>query len=299
MRTLLFIIITLLSTTLCSAQSQSDVSISEGGYGMVRTNITVGADHTWGAVSDGFSARVSYQAYKNRWLTISANAKYNSVKVDFNEDNLSDGYSPDQTALNDIHIMAQLRATATAHTTLFGKPAVGIAMINTEWGVGGFERVSGTILAVLMLKADRTTRFGIGPMVMINTTSKIPAFLVFTYYHRFSEKLALNLYGGMFSLDYTPNKDNLIAIGADINVKGFYFKPHNDNLPDICRFTYTSFRPMAKYRLRLRQNLYLDLQGGLALTMSCRVNGKNGTHEYIKCHQRPAPFLQAGISYSL
>lgn len=281
------------------AQTQSDVNVSEGGYGMVKTNITVNADHTWGSVSDGFGARVSYEAFKNKWLTVSANAKYNSVKVNFDEADLSEPLSPDDINLNDIHIMAQLGATATARTKIFGRPFMGIAMLNTDWGTGGFERISATMMGMFMLKASKSTQFGIGPLVMINTTSKIPAFLVFIYRHRFNQKLALNLYGGMFGLDYNPNKDNLLTVGADIDVKGFYFRPGHENLPKVCRFTYTSFRPMVKYRLRLKQNFYFDIQGGVALSMSCRVNGKNGTKEYFECHQKAAPFIQGGISYSL
>lgn len=299
MRKILIAAASVISSIASLAQTQSDVNVSEGGYGLVKTNISVSADHTWGAVRDGFGARVSYEAYKNKWLTVSANAKYNSIKVDFDEGALSGSYSPEALGLNDIHIMAQLGATATAKTRLFGRPLMGIAMLNTEWGIGGFERVSGTIMGMILLKANKNTQFGIGPLVMINTTSKIPAFLVFVYRHRFNGKLAVNLYGGMFGMDYNPNRNNLLSVGADIDVKGFYFKPQHEDLPKVCRFTYTSFRPMVKYRLRLGQNFYFDAQGGLAIKMSCRVNGRNGTKEYIDCNQRPSPFLQAGISYSL
>ncbi len=66
MRKLLIATAIFLSSTICFAQTQSDVNVSEGGYGMVKTNISVHADHTWGAVSDGFGARVAYEAYKNR-----------------------------------------------------------------------------------------------------------------------------------------------------------------------------------------------------------------------------------------
>lgn len=299
MRKIIISTIILLISFLSFAQTQSDVNVSEGGYGMVKTNISVNADHTWGAVRDGFAARVSYETYKNNRLTVSANVRYNSVKVNFDEDDLSNGYSPEALGLNDIHILTQLGATATLRTHLWGKPVLGIGMLNTEWGVGGFERISGTVMGIIMLRANRNTQFGIGPLVMINTTSKIPAFLVFMYRHKFTEKLTLNLYGGMFGVDYNPNKNNLLSIGADIDVKGFYFKPQHEDLPKICRFTYTAFRPMVKYRIRLGQNFYFDAQGGVALKMSCRVNGKNGTREYFDCNQKAATFLHAGISYSL
>lgn len=299
MRRVILAAVTVLFSLSSYAQTQSAVNVSEGGYGMVKTNISVNADHTWGAVSDGFGARVSYEAYKSKWLTVSANTKYSSVKVDFEEGDLSNGYSAEALGLNGIHIMSQLGATATARMMLFGKPFMGIAMLNTEWGTGGFERISGTVMGIFMLRANRNTQFGIGPLVMMNTTSKIPAFLVFVYRHRFNEWLALNIYGGMLGLNYNPNKDNLLSVGADIDVKGFYFKPNHGSLPEVCRFTYTSFRPMIKYRVRLGQNFYFDAQGGVAIKMSCRVNGRNGTEEYFDCRQSPAPFLQAGISYSL
>lgn len=299
MRKLLSCIIVLLSSITIFAQTQSDVNVSEGGYGMIKTNISVNVDHAWGAVKDGFGARVSYEAYKNKWLTVSANAKYNSIKIEFEEGDLSEGYSPEALGLNEIHVMAQLGGTLRTQTKLFGKPLMGIAMLNTEWGVGGFERISGTLMGIIFLRASRNTQFGIGPLVMVNTTSKLPAFLIFMYRHRFNKKLALNLYGGIFGLDYNPNKNNLISVGGDIDVKSFYFKPNNDNLPNVCRFTATSFRPSVKYRVRLRQNLYFEAQGGVALKMSCRVNGKNGSKEYFDCNQKAAPFLQAGVSYSL
>lgn len=292
-------VLLLLLSMVASAQTQSDVNVSEGGYGMVKTNISVGFDHTFGSVRHGFGARVSYEAYKNSWFSISANAGYNSVYVDFEPGDLSDGYSPDDISINGIHVMGRLGATATVRTVLLGKPFMGLAMVNSEWGVKGLDRISATFMGILMLRANRDTQFGIGLLGMVNTTSKIPVFPIFMYRHRFNPKLALNLYGGMFGLDYNPNKDNLLSVGVDVDVKGFYFKPAQESLPEVCRFTYTAFRPMAKYRLRLGRNLYLDAQGGVALTMSCRVNGRNGTKEYLECNTDPAPFLQFGLSYAL
>ena len=48
-----------------SAQSQAAVSASEGGYGMLKTNIAVDYNHTWNRVDNGFSARASYEFFKN------------------------------------------------------------------------------------------------------------------------------------------------------------------------------------------------------------------------------------------
>ena len=103
----------------------------------------------------------------------------------------------------------------------------------------------------------------------------------------------------MFGVDYNPTKNDLISIGADVDVKAFYFKPHTELLPEKCRFTSTSFRPMIKYRRRLMQNFYFDFQSGVSLKMSCKVNGVSSSTEYINCRQTAFPFIKAGISYAL
>lgn len=295
---LTFIVILGISLSIYS-QTQSDISASEGGYGMVRTNLNLQYEHSWGEISDTFGARVSYECLKTQWLTLSANGKYNSYTVGFASNTLTEGYDPSEIELNKTHLMGQIGFTSTAKTRLFGKPLMGLAILNSDWSAGGFERISATIMGLIMLKANRSTQFGLGPLVMINTSSKIPAFLVFMYCHRLNKKWRLNLYGAMLGADYTPTPKDLLSLGADIDVKAFYFKPYKENLPERCRFTCTSFRPMLKYRRQLASNFYFEAKGGVAIRMSCRVNGKTGTNEYFKCTQKIAPFLQSSFSYSL
>ena len=104
---------------------------------------------------------------------------------------------------------------------------------------------------------------------------------------------------GIFGVDYTPTHNDLFALGADVDVKSFCFRPKDERLPKKARFSSASVRPMLKYRRRLLPNLYLDLQGGVALKMSCRVTGATGTHKYLDCNRKPSPFIQAGVSYAL
>lgn len=293
-------ITTMMIISVCGyPQTQSDVGISEGGYGMVKTNINVSYDHNFGNITDGFGARVSYELFKNKKFTITANAKYTSATTDFQEGDLSVGFIANNIDLNGTHVMGQIGATVSYKHKLFGRPFMGLAMVGSDWGDGGFERVSATMMGLFMLRANRNTQFGIGPMVMINTCSKLPAFLVFMYRHKFNDKWLLNLYGGMFGVDYMPTKDDLLCVGADIDVKAFYFKPKSEMLPTKCRLTKTSFCPMVKYRRRLASNLYIEAKAGYSLKMSCRVNGVTGTKEYFECSDKASPFLMAAFAYSL
>ncbi len=280
-------------------KAQSESNVNREGYGLVKTNISTSYEHGWGNIENGFAARVSYELLSDNHSTLTANARYTSTEIDFEADELTKDYIPSDIALNGLHAMGQVGMTYTYKNRIGGKPIVAMGMLNSEFGAGRFQRISGIVMGLYMLRATRTTRFGLGPLVMLNSTSKIPAFLVFMYHHRFNDRWTVNFYGGMMGLDYTPSRNDIFSLGADIDVKSFYFTPEDKRLPNYCRFTSTAFRPMLKYRRRMIQNLYLDVQAGAAIKMSCRVNGVTGTKEYFHCHRKAAPFVQTSMSYSL
>ncbi len=282
------------------AQSTSDNAINQESYGMVKTNMNTTYSHGYGTIQDVSSAKVSYEFLRTRNITLTANARYYSCQVSFANGDLSDGYNPDEINLNGNHLVGHVGVTSTFNFKLFGKPFMGMAMLNSEWVECGFARISGIAMGLFMIRANRDTQFGIGPLVMINSTSKVPAFPIFMYRHRFNEKWLINLlYGGNFSVEYTPTQNNMISVGADVDINSFYFRPSDSRLPSRCRFTSTSLRPMAKYRRRLAENLYFDAQAGVSLKMACKINGVTGTKKYIECRQKAAAFMQIGVSYSL
>lgn len=274
-------------------------SVRESGYGLIRTNMALAYDHGWGHIEDNFAARISYEFLKNRHFSITANARYTSNEVKFNTGDLSHDLIPELINLNGTHILTQFGFTSTFKTRLFSKPFMCMAMLTTEWYEKGFGRVSGIAMGLFMLRNSRETQFGIGPLVMICTNSKIPAFPVFMYRHHLNNRWLVSLYGGMFGVEYTPTQKDMLSFGADIDVKAFYFRPGIHTLPRKCRFSSTSCRPSVKYKRCLAPNLYFEAQTGISLKMSCRLTGATGTTEYADCNQKISPFIQAGVSYSL
>lgn len=300
MMTRLFVLILVIcNVCVVNAQAPKDSIIKESDYGMIRTNINSQIEHSQTAINDHFNARVSYQCIGTRRFTLTANAQYNSFDVDLNENQLSGGYNPDDIGVNDIHITGQVGLTAQYNTRLWNKPIVGIGIMSTNWGEGGFQKVTATMMGILMLRANRDTQFGIGPIVLINSASKVPAFLAIMYRHRFNSRWALYVHGGIMGLDYTPTQNNLFAIGADIDSKQVYFKPHDASLPHKCLFSMSSFRPMLKYRHRLQRNFYVEAKAGVSLKMNAKITSATGTHEYIEISQKSRPFAQISVSYSL
>ena len=300
MRSYLFyflVILTFMSSIHCVAQEPQDVPTDN--YGMVKTNIRVAYDYTHASISDHFNGRVSYEFLKNQKFTLTANINYNSLQADFSNDELPTGYDPQQMNMNKTHLYGQIGVSASFRSNIFGRPFMAFGTLSADMGDRRFQRVSGIAMGMFMLRANRDTQFGIGPLVLINSTSKVPAFIVFMYRHRFNDNLAVNLYGGMFGLDYTPTKSDLITIGGDIDVRSFYFRPNHIDLPERCRYTNTNFRPGVKYKRRLATNFYGEIQGGVILKMSSRVTGISGTKRYFDVPMPARPFIQVAFNYAL
>ncbi len=281
----------------CMAQGPQTVPTDN--YGMVKTNIKVSYDYTHASISDHFNARVSYEFFKNKKFTLTANANYNSLEVDFSSGDLPVGYDPQQMGMNKTHLYGQIGVSGSFRTRLFTCPFMAFGMMSADWGDRRFQRVSGIAMGLFMLRANRDTQFGLGPLVLINSTTKVPVFLVFMYRHRFNDKLAVNLYGSMFGLDYTPTANDLITIGGDIDVRSFYFQPNHIDLPKRCRYTNTNFRPGVKYKRKLAKNLYGEVQSGVILKMSSRVTAVSGTKRYFDVDMPTRPFVQVAFTYSL
>lgn len=294
---LMFIALVMDIGSYCMAQERRDVPAD--GYGMVKTNMKVSYGYTDGSISDHFNARVSYEFLKSGKFTLTANANYSSLNVDFSADDLPTGYDPGLMGMNKTHIYGHLGLSGSFRGRLFGCPFMAFGMMSADWGDRRFQRVSGIAMGLFLLRANRDTQFGIGPLVLLNSTTKVPAFPVFIYRHRFNDLWAVNLYGGMFGVEYTPSVSDLITVGGDIDVRSFYFRPEHPDLPERCRYTNTDFRPGIKYKRRLAANFYAEVQSGVILKMSSRVTGISGTKKYIELPIPTRPFIQVAINYAL
>lgn len=273
--------------------------VNNSDYGMVKTNLTFGYDHQWNAAPDNITGQVSYQIIKKPFLTFSVNGRLNTLWANFDREQLSKDLDPWDIGLNGNHTYGSFGFTATGFLPLFGKPLALLVIGNAEWSNHCFGRVSALVGGGYIFKMTKDTQIGIGPLFMINTASKIPVLPIIIYRHKFNEKLALNLYGGLFNLEYKPWESGMLKVGADLDVRSFYFKPGVEGWPKKCRFTMTSVRPALKYRHRLAKNFYGEAQVGVNFKISGRVSGVTGKKRYLDFSEKPALFLKAVLSYAL
>lgn len=293
-----FLFLSVATIGLACAQMTSDSS--NGGSGASRLNMGLSYGHDWNqSISDTYSARISYEFLRAKHFSLIANGRYVLSETSFSGSDISYSYDPAAINMNGRHNMWQIGLMASFRTKLFNKPFVGAAIVNSDWGAGGFAKVTSIVMGMVMIRSDKDTQFGLGPMFLINTNGKLPALIAFIYRHRFNDKWLINLSGGLFAMEYSPTKNDLVSMGLDVDAKTFYFSPKTDNLPDKLKYMSVSFRPLLKYSRRVIDNLNVDVRAGASINIVNRVNGMTGTRKYIDCHQPTVyPFIQAGASYS-
>ena len=295
----LTILFTILTVFYCHGQFDLIQPVSESGYGMVKTNITVGYDHAFGAVPDNITGRVSYQIINKPYLKFSANARLNTLWSNFEDSRLSEPVDAWGIGLNGNHSYGSFGFTALGFLPLFGHPVAVLGIGNAEWSNHCFGRISGLLGAVYLFKVTQETQFGVGPIFILHTSSKIPVFPGIVYRHRFTPQFAINIYGGLFGLEYKISDKDLLVFGGDLDVRSFYFKPHMEGWPDKCRFTMPQFRPALKYKRSLARNFYGEVQAGVGVKLSGRITAATKSKSYLDFDEDPAFFLKATLSYSL
>lgn len=289
------IAILLLSALPRNAAAQNATPMGLGGSGVAISYLRSAHDAT-----DYFCLRANAELVKSKTYSISALARYQYINSHIpSADLAATGYTPQELNLDGSHQVYQLGLNSFTRSMLWGRPLMTFAMVRADFSSFGFGRVNAMGAAMLMLKATRTTQFGLGPMLLLNTSSSWPIFPMFIYRRQFSDKLAMGLYGAIFSLDYTPTRVDLLSVGFDIDARSFYFRPETDDLPDVCRYTKTLFRPMAKYRHHLTKHLSAEIEGGVELKMSSRIYGRTGTHHYLETDAPASPFVLLTINSKL
>lgn len=296
----LFLFISLISALFANAQTKQNSDMGIGNKYLPKFNIGVSYGKDWdNSISDTYSAKIAYEVLRKQQLSIIASARYILSEASFSEAYVSHNHNPADINMNGSHDMGQVGITAIFKTKLFNRPFVGTAVVNTDWGAGGFARFYSIVAGMVMLRSDKDTQFGIGPLFLINSNGKLPALIAFIYMHRFNEKWRINLSGGLFAMEYSPSKRYMLSMGCDVDAKSFYFQPKTKELPNKLKYMTVDFRPLIINSFNITKGLKLDIKAGATLNIVNRVNGMTGTKKYLQFHhKKPHPFVQSGATYS-
>lgn len=234
---------------------------------------------------------VGYMTPVSKKLTLGLSANYI-----YNNEHLS-GLDDDDVVMRDDHHTFKGSANMMFRSTLWGKPLVVFANVGLDASQWGVERVNGIGVALLMLKATRETQFGIGPLVMVNTTSRIPFLFVATYRHVFSPRWTINLNYPFFGMQYTPSPKHTLAGGFSFDTDHYWLRPGNEHLPQTVFFRRSLLRTGINYDLRISPTLTFTAQTGWEYTMAGGLYTANGRHLIYDLNHPNGPYAHFRLTF--
>lgn len=236
------------------------------------------------------NAGYSFKAARPLTLGLSARYEY----VDEHVSNIPAA----QIAWRDNHHTFRANVNAMFQSRLWGKPFVGLAYVGTDFSRWGAERVSGIGAALLMLKATRETQFGLGGLLLVNTTSSIPFIPIAVYRHVFSPRWTLNLNYPFYSMQYTPSPRHAIGAGFTVDTYGYWLRPDDKDIPRTVFYRRSLLKTGLNYDWHITPQLSLTAQGGWEYTMNGGIYTANGRHQLYEFGKHPSgTYLHLGLSF--
>ena len=256
-------------------------------------NVKDGPQTASGDIRENLRARLglgyTFQVTSSLNIGISAHYAYNNESLT--------GLSQELSHWGDNHHSFKGGVNLMYHTKLWQKPLVAFANIGADASQWGVERVSGIAVAMLMLKATRETQFGIGGMLMVNTTSRLPFILVATYRHVFSPKWTLNLNYPFFAMQYTPSRQHTIGAGFTFDTYHYWLRPDHVAMPKTVFYRRSLFKLGANYDCRLTSSLTLTAQTGWEYTMNGGIYTASGHKQLYELNHPNGLYGHIGIRY--
>lgn len=234
---------------------------------------------------------VGYMMPVSRKLMVGLSANYI-----YNNEHLS-GLADDDLPLDDNHHSFKAATNIIFRGTLWEKPLVVFANIGVDASQWGVERVSGIGAALLMLKATKETQLGIGPLVMLNTTSRVPFLFVATYRHVYSPRWTLNINYPFFGMQYTPSEKHTIAGGFAFDTDYYWVRPDMKELPKTVFFRRSLLRTGINYNVLLSPTLTVTGQAGWEYTMAGGLYTANGRHLIHDLNHPNGPYAHLRVSF--
>lgn len=183
------------------------------------------------------------------------------------------------------------------------KPVMLMGYILGDGWNNRFEKVSGSLSAVVLLKKSSTTSMSIG---LYGTTlfDKIPAFPIFVYSHLFTPNFNVDMtLPSQAYFRYQFRNSQRFSIGTSLSSEHFYMSSNITNLPKTTYFRKTLIKPELVYEYIIDKHFYLNARAGVYKVISggiYKTNRKKLNDGYeIKYKEPLTPYVSVGCSYNI
>jgi hypothetical protein len=193
-----------------------------------------------------------------------------------------------------------LTASFQRRDSLFGRPVFYMASISGVTNEpDAIKKVSFLGTAVFPMKQTAKTRTSLGLVVNIDPGLKIPAFVIFSYWHQFDNEIELN-----FNVPSSVGlrrafSDRLWAtFGTTLGGSLAFFDLNSPNLPRDVNYTTMDLRTGLGAEYRLGKKVIVGVNGGMLTPLSARAfdRNKSASDHFLSNKISNAPYVNFSLS---
>lgn len=185
---------------------------------------------------------------------------------------------------------------ATASTRLFGTSFSVMGMINADGWEQGYGQTQFICAGVWALIRNERTYLGLGPVVLLGTSSQSPVYLAFMYLHKFNPKWSVNVTMAQNYITYQPAKTTKLSGGMEIDCERIYFNPTRTELPHRSVLSHCTWKSGLFLDHQLHRQISLSTAIGYDLPMRDKVIEKGHHTTLMNLSRRPTPFARVKVS---
>lgn len=242
-----------------------------------------------------FDANVNLVRKKTWFLSATVNYRYTALELE----NVSPLISEPKAQKEDFHYHASA-LNFTKYSRLFRKPIIYSGSVIVDGSDKHFERVRGFAAATMMLRADRTTKIGIGIVGIVDPSSQTPVMPTFIYERKFGDRWMLDI---MLPQRLMIRKEvfgnGRLSVGTELGGPTFYLYGFSGNAGTY-QFRQTELNSGLTYEHHLGRSIIGTVRTGVRNVINSRVFEKGESFgDYIYKVQPDAAFyFNVGISFN-
>jgi hypothetical protein len=247
-----------------------------------------------------FAATVPIILAKKFSLYANGQANFYMFETSRNTDGLPSAIFPDN---DENYSYYRGTLSGTYRTTLFRKPFILNATFSGDGWNSSFEKLQGTLSAIVVLKNTATTSFSVG-LYGMTLFNQVPAFPIIAYSHQFNPHLSIDVtLPSRANLRYQFLNNHRLSLGASMESELFYLRPNIDGLPETCLYSKSNIKPEIVYEYIINKHFYLIARAGATQIIESGLYNTNRKgidgDPYIEYTQPMTPFFNVGFSYNI
>lgn len=248
-----------------------------------------------------FKAALNFPIYMKEKFIIASSWRYKYESLNFKdvESHLVNGIGLQHDNHEDFHYFSGA-LSFIYRSKLFNKNVVYNANLITDGSHKGFERLSATLLAVMVMKRNQTTTMTLGAQFNTSPTAIFFVLPVFSLEHKLNDTWMIDLtfpkYGyirkGIF-------ENGRLSAGIRYEGELFFTYPKQTGFMNTYTYNRNEIRTELMYEHHLSKNFIVTFSGGGTTVFWGQMKVKNSSEKLIKTSQDMNMFFNVGVSYNL